>query len=64
MYNQEMTCREAPHWQALKKYGGELTIQEFRDSYCTAKFIITDNIKRPFMVAIGKYTEYKKCGCI
>lgn len=64
MYGNEMTCKEAPHWQSLKKYGGDLTIQEFRDSYCLAKFIITDNIKRPFMVAIGKYTEYKKCGCI
>lgn len=64
MYNKEMKCKEAPHWQSLKIYGGDLTIQEFRDSYCTAKFIITDNIKRPFMVAVGKYTEYKKCGCI
>ena len=36
MYNdihQDQTPYEAPHWRKLKEYGGELSIDEFRDSF-------------------------------
>ena len=52
---------EAPHWQCLESYGGHLTIDDFREKYCTSNFEITDNIKRPYMVAVGKFIEQKKC---
>ena len=64
LYGMEMNIKKAPSWQFLKHYGGSLSIDEFREAHCQANFIITENIKRPFMVAVGKYTETKKCGCL
>jgi len=64
LYGVEMNIKKAPSWQFLQNFGGELNIDEFREAYCQANFVITGNIKRPYMVAVGKYTEQKKCGCL
>lgn len=62
IYNKELNIEAAPHWECLKAYGGTLQIEEFRNSYCNCNYIITPNIKRPFMVSVGKYVETKKFG--
>jgi hypothetical protein len=64
LYNTEFKINAAPSWQVLKDYGGKLTLEEFRNSFCTSKFIITQNIKRPYMVAVGTFIEEKKLGYI
>lgn len=64
MYREELKSNPAPHWQVLKDYGGHVDIKEFRSTYCTSNYVITENIKRPFMVAVGKYIEEKKVGCL
>lgn len=64
LYNTEFKITPAPSWQVLKDYGGKLTLEEFRSSFCTSKFIITQNIKRPYMVAVGTFIEEKKLGYI
>lgn len=62
LYQIELKVKPAPSWECLKDYGGKMTIDEFRKSFCTCKYIITENIKRPFMVSVGKYIEEKRCG--
>ncbi len=62
LYQTELKIKPAPSWECLKDYGGKLTIDEFRKNFCTCKYIITENIKRPFMVAVGKYIDEKRCG--
>lgn len=64
MYGTSLKAEKAPHWQLLKNYGGTLNIQQFREQHCNSSFIITDNIYRPYMLAVGKYIEEKKCGCL
>lgn len=62
LYNTELKIKAAPSWECLKDYGGILSIDEFRKSFCTAKYIVTENLKKPYMIAVGKYIEEKKCG--
>lgn len=62
LYGTELKARKAPSWECLKVYGGKLSIEDFRKSYCNCNYIITENIKRPYMVAVGKYIEEKRCG--
>ena len=62
LYGMEMTCETAPSWECLKVHGGTLSIEEFRNNYCGCNYIITENIKRPFMVSVGRYIEQRKCG--
>jgi len=59
-----MKVTAAPSWECLKVHGGTLSIDEFRKTFCTSNFIITPNIKRPFMFCIGKYIEERRCGYI
>ena len=62
IYNKELKAEPAPSWECLDVHGGNLSIKEFRKSFCNFTFIITENIKRPYMVAVGKYVEEKRCG--
>jgi len=62
LYDSELTVNEAPDWRCLKEYGGKLTIDEFRRDFCSCNYIITENIKRPYMVAVGNWVEEKRCG--
>jgi hypothetical protein len=64
LYNIELDVKSAPSWECLKVHGGNLTIEEFRQNFCTCNYIITPNIKRPYMVAVGRYVEEKKYGYI
>ena len=57
LYQEELTIKPAPSWECLKIHGGHLSIEEFRANFCTCSYTITPNIKRPFMVAVGKYVE-------
>lgn len=64
LYNKELNIKPAPSWECLKVHGGNLSIEEFRKSFCNCNYIITENIKRPYMIAVGKYIEEKRCGYI
>ena len=64
LYGSELTVNEAPDWRCLKNYGGILTIDDFRRDFCTCNYIITENIKRPYMVAVGNWIEEKRCGLL
>lgn len=64
LYRSELTVKPAPSWECLKVHGGDLSIEDFRKSFCTCNYIITENIKRPYMVAVGKYIEERRCGYI
>jgi len=64
LYQTELKIKKAPSWECLKVHGGKLTIDEFRKSFCVCNYIITTNIKRPYMVAIGRYIEERRCGYI
>jgi hypothetical protein len=57
LYGEELAVSDAPSWETLKEYGGSLSIEEFRQSYCNTTFIITPNIKRPYMVPVGRFVE-------
>lgn len=62
IYGKEYPDIVAPSYKCLKDYGGKLNITEFRNNFSKYRYIITDNIKRPYMVAVGNYIEEKKCG--
>lgn len=47
----------APSWKVLRKWGGKLTIEEFRASFCTKIYEITTNTKRPYMYCSGRCVE-------
>jgi len=62
LYSSELKVDPAPSWKHLKEYGGVINISDFRKSFCSNySYIITSNVKRPFMVAVGNYTEEKRC---
>lgn len=64
LYKTELDVLEAASWETLQVYGGKnkFTIEEYRKNFCSCNYVITDNIKRPFMVAVGKYIEERRCG--
>ena len=62
IYHTEMNIQKAPSWEILQVYGGELSIKDYRERFCTHSYKITPNIKRPYMVAVGKWVEKKRCG--
>lgn len=62
MYGAELKVDPANSWQCLKSYGGNLTIEEFRRTFCTCNYVITPDIKRPYMVSVGKHIEEHQCG--
>lgn len=62
IYQTNMDILPAPSWETLKVHGGHLSIDEFRKSFCQSNFIITPNIKRPYMVCVGKYIDERRCG--
>jgi hypothetical protein len=62
LYNTELNVKPAPSWECLQLYGGTLSINEFREAHCTSVYKITPNIKRPFMVSVGKFIEERQCG--
>ena len=64
IYGEELKIKPASSWECLKVYGGDLTIEEFRKNFCECNYIITENIKRPFMVSVGRYIEEERCGYI
>ena len=57
LYGEIIDISPAPTWKILEKWGGHLSIEEFRNSYCVIQYIITPNIKRPFMFSVGNYVE-------
>ena len=66
LYKSELNVPAAPPWECLQVYGGKsrLNIDEYRKNFCNCNYIITENIKRPYMVAVGKYIEERRCGYI
>jgi hypothetical protein len=64
IYKTELMVDPAHSYECLKEYGGPLTIEKYREMFCKCNFIITENIKRPLMVAVGKYIDEQKCGYI
>lgn len=64
LYQTELKVKKAPSWECLKVHGGTLSIEEFRKSFCSCNYIITENIKRPYMVSVGRYIEERRCGFI
>src|SRR3990172_7934468 len=45
LYGKEMVSKAAPELECLKIYGGILSVDEFRASFCSKTFKITPNIK-------------------
>lgn len=62
LYSTDLNVKPASSWQSLKSYGGTLTIEEFRRAFCTCNYVITKDIRRPFMVSVGKHIEVKQYG--
>lgn len=64
LYKTELNVPEAPSWETLQEYGGKskMSIDEYRKNFCNCNYVITENIKRPYMVAVGKYIEERRCG--
>lgn len=64
IYGHELKIEPAGDLDKLTVHGGYLDINEFRDKYCSCNYVITDSIKRPYMVAVGRYTEQTRCGIL
>lgn len=64
IYGTELKTKKAGSRENLKVFGGTLSIEEFRKSICNSNYIITANIKRPYMVSVGRYIEERRCGYI
>ena len=64
LYNERININAAPSWKLLKQWGGSLSIEEFRESFCKYVYCITSNIKRPFMFSTGVYIEEIKINTI
>ncbi|AMQ10790.1 putative zinc finger/DNA-binding protein [Brazilian marseillevirus] len=47
----------APSWKVLKKWGGKLSIEEFRSNPNLKRYEISPNTKRPYMYCTGRYVE-------
>jgi hypothetical protein len=60
LYGEIININSAPSWKVIDKWGGHLSIEEFRDSFCKVTYIITPNIKRPFMFSCGALIEEKQ----
>ena len=60
IYNAEMDITAAPSFELLKDYGGKVTIDEFRKGFL--KYTLTPEIKRPYMVSVGKYIDIADTG--
>lgn len=43
----------APSWKLLKKFGGEMSITEFRNSFGEFEYIDCQNIKKPLIFSVG-----------
>jgi hypothetical protein len=64
LYGSELKTKAASSWECLKVFGGHLTIEEYRKNFCSCNYVITPNIKRPYMVSVGRYIEENRCGYI
>lgn len=64
IYGKELNIKSADPIDCLKVHGGDLDIREYRERNCKCNYIITDSIKRPYMVAVGRYTEPTRCGIL
>lgn len=60
IHNKITNIPTAPSWKLLKKYGGEMSISEFRDSFGKNMFIDTFNIKRPLLFSTGSLFHQKE----
>ena len=50
----------APPVTLLNEYGGHLTIQEYRETYCRVKYSTTVNYKKIRMISTSRYTLEQK----
>lgn len=64
MYNKELKAPIASDISCLTEYGGEISIDEFRRNFGNCYYTITENIKRPYMVAVGSWIEKKRAGVL
>ena len=47
----------AGSWKLINKWGGHLTIDEFRSSFCKLAYTVTVNTKKPYMYSVGAFIE-------
>lgn len=52
-----VTIKKSPHWKLLEKWGGPLSITEFRNSIVDSQYYATPNIKCADMRITGSYYE-------
>lgn len=57
IYGVIVNIEPADTWKVLKRWGGHLTIEEYRSSFGKIEYVMTPNIKRPFMISTGSYIE-------
>lgn len=57
IYGKLINIEQAPSWKILTKWGGHLSIEEFRSSFQQIEYLTTPNFKRPFMCATGSFIE-------
>lgn len=64
LYDEELETLPAADHRCLKEYGGDVSIDSYRKDFGSCSYIVTDNIKRPYMVAVGNWVQEKRCGII
>lgn len=64
LYNCDLNIVPASDPMCLKEYGGNVSIEKYREEFCSCTYIITENIKRPYMISVGNWVEEKRCGVL
>lgn len=57
LYGKIIIITGAPSWKLINKWGGHLTINEFRNAHCNLHYIFTESSTKPYMYSIGRYIE-------
>jgi hypothetical protein len=57
IYGEIIAIEPAGDWKLIDRWGGHLTIEEFRNTFCKLAYTVTPNLKRPTMLCVGTYIE-------
>ena len=62
IYKKTSIIPHAPDWRLLKKAGGHMTVDQWRDAMGRFEYIETTNMRRPFIYGTSSYIHEKKAG--
>ena len=57
LYGKVVVIEKAADWRNIDTWGGHLSINHYRGTFCKLQYKSTCNVKRPFMYSIGTYVE-------